>query len=110
MSFANCSSVACRPDRSDTRTCLTATAGLLGQGFAKSLARKGLLAWKTRWHLVFSSPSTREREPWIPTMHPLGALLWESPLWACLRHGLADNCGMRVHPGHTNLIGYVAKC
>jgi hypothetical protein len=38
ISLANASSLACRPDRSDTRTCLTATTSLLGQGL-QSIAR-----------------------------------------------------------------------
>jgi hypothetical protein len=40
--LANASSAACRPDRSDMRTCLTATAGLLHPGFGRANNAKGI--------------------------------------------------------------------
>ena len=43
ISLANSSSAAWRPDRSDTRTCLTATAGLLGRTRAKPRGQRRLL-------------------------------------------------------------------
>src|SRR5215218_9167989 len=48
ISLANSSSPAWRPDRSDTRTCLTATAGLLGRTRAKHRRQRRREAWKRR--------------------------------------------------------------
>jgi hypothetical protein len=66
ISLANSSSSACRPDRSDTRTCLTATAGLPWSGLTEqSLATQQGFSWVYRRRRG-QSPPWQLSAPYLP--------------------------------------------